>query len=292
MLPLQDRLEWIDGEHFVPNGRIDQAVQVGGTNVFPAYVAEVLAMHPGVAQCAVRLMRPDEGTRLKAFVVAAEGCAPAPLRAELASWLAERLGRPSGRRRFLSARRCRASRVANRPTGSSTPGSDRFLLRRHEHRRGRRLRGRGIGTRMQQVVVVVFFLRPLPAPAHSGSPCRYRSCAVAASRQTPHRSSRRSRASRLPARDARLPGAWPAPPACSRARSAARGWRRIRARPASAARHSPSRPRPRYSRRSRRTSRRWRRWWCRSCRRCRCAPGAWSRPRRCRSASRRAAWSR
>jgi long-chain acyl-CoA synthetase len=89
--PLQDRLDWIDGEHFVPNGRIDQAVQVGGTNVFPAYVAEVLETHPGVAQCAVRLMRPDEGTRLKAFVVPVEGFAPAPLRAELASWLAERL---------------------------------------------------------------------------------------------------------------------------------------------------------------------------------------------------------
>ena len=88
---LQDRLEWIDGEHFVPNGRIDQAVQVGGTNVFPAYVAEVLGMHPGVAQCVVRLMRLDEGTRLKAFVVPAEGLMPALLRAELASWIAQRL---------------------------------------------------------------------------------------------------------------------------------------------------------------------------------------------------------
>jgi 4-coumarate--CoA ligase (photoactive yellow protein activation family) len=89
--PLQDRLDWIDDTQFLPNGRIDQAVQVGGTNVFPAYVAEVLEMHPGVAQCAVRLMRPDEGTRLKAFVVPAEGFAPATLRAELSSWLAERL---------------------------------------------------------------------------------------------------------------------------------------------------------------------------------------------------------
>jgi 4-coumarate--CoA ligase (photoactive yellow protein activation family) len=91
---LQDRLAWIDGEHVVPNGRIDQAVQVGGTNVFPAYVAEVLEMHPAVAQCVVRLMRPDEGTRLKAFVVPAEGWAPALLRAELADWIAERLMPP------------------------------------------------------------------------------------------------------------------------------------------------------------------------------------------------------
>lgn len=89
---LQDRLDWIDDERFVPNGRIDQAVQVGGTNVYPAYVAEVLAMHPAVRNCVVRPMRPDEGTRLKAFVVAAAGLAPAVLRAELAGWIAERLG--------------------------------------------------------------------------------------------------------------------------------------------------------------------------------------------------------
>ena len=89
--PLQDRLDWIDDTQFLPAGRIDQAVQVGGTNVFPAYVAEVLAMHAGVAQCVVRLMRPDEGTRLKAFVVPAQGFAPAQLRDELASWLAARL---------------------------------------------------------------------------------------------------------------------------------------------------------------------------------------------------------
>ena len=91
---LQDRLEWIDGEHVVPNGRIDQAVQVGGTNVFPGYVAGVLEMHPAVAQCAVRLMRPDEGRRLKAFIVTNGDAAPDALRAELAAWLAERLAPP------------------------------------------------------------------------------------------------------------------------------------------------------------------------------------------------------
>ena len=91
---LQDRLDWLDDRRFLPNGRIDQAVQVGGTNVYPAYVAEVLAMHPGVRDCVVRPMRPDEGTRLKAFVVAADGVAPATLRAELAGWIAARLTAP------------------------------------------------------------------------------------------------------------------------------------------------------------------------------------------------------
>jgi long-chain acyl-CoA synthetase len=89
--PLQDRLEWIDDERFVPNGRIDQAVQVGGTNVYPAYVADVLALHPDVRECVVRPMRPDEGARLKAFVVAGEGVATAALRQELDGWIAERL---------------------------------------------------------------------------------------------------------------------------------------------------------------------------------------------------------
>jgi long-chain acyl-CoA synthetase len=92
--PLQDRLEWIDDAHFVPDGRIDAAVQVGGTNVYPAWVADVLALHPAVRECVVRPMRPDEGTRLKAFVVPAEGFAPVLLREELDRWMAERLTPP------------------------------------------------------------------------------------------------------------------------------------------------------------------------------------------------------
>jgi long-chain acyl-CoA synthetase len=42
----------------------------------------------------VRPMRIDEGTRLKAFVVAAAGVVPAALRAELGGWIAERLTPP------------------------------------------------------------------------------------------------------------------------------------------------------------------------------------------------------
>lgn len=92
--PLQDRLEWADGRHFLPAGRIDAAVQVGGVNVFPAYVADVLALHPQVREAAVRLMRPDEGRRLKAFVVAQPGADVDLLRAELPGWTAERLTAP------------------------------------------------------------------------------------------------------------------------------------------------------------------------------------------------------
>ncbi|MDB5792885.1 MAG: hypothetical protein JWQ80_2909 [Massilia sp.] len=89
---LQDRLAWRGPDRFIPNGRIDNAVQVGGINVFPAYVGEVLAMHPQVAQCVVRPMRADEGTRLKAFVVPKQGAhGPAALRAALSNWVGERL---------------------------------------------------------------------------------------------------------------------------------------------------------------------------------------------------------
>jgi long-chain acyl-CoA synthetase len=96
--PLQDKLEWdeVAGDarrRFRPAGRIDQAVQVGGTNVFPAYVADVLRMHPAVRDAAVRLMRPDEGRRLKAFIVPHPDreCDPAALRDTLAAWVGERL---------------------------------------------------------------------------------------------------------------------------------------------------------------------------------------------------------
>jgi 4-coumarate--CoA ligase (photoactive yellow protein activation family) len=93
--PLQDRLEWEDDHRFRPAGRIDAAVQVGGVNVFPSYVAEVLRMHPRVAEASVRLMRPDEGARLKAFVVPADaGVNEDALRAELLDWCAERLTTP------------------------------------------------------------------------------------------------------------------------------------------------------------------------------------------------------
>lgn len=92
--PLPDRLDWTDATHFLPAGRVDDAVQVGGMNVFPAYVAQVLALHPDVREAAVRLMRPDEGLRLKAFVVAAPGADVAVLRAGLPAWAGERLTTP------------------------------------------------------------------------------------------------------------------------------------------------------------------------------------------------------
>ncbi|WP_152594608.1 AMP-binding protein [Massilia sp. BSC265] len=98
--PLQDKLAWSAPGSFRPAGRIDRAVQVGGMNVFPGYVADVLRMHPMVEDASVRPMRPDEGQRLKAFVVPRAGVPlegsqeAARLRAELGAWIAERLSAP------------------------------------------------------------------------------------------------------------------------------------------------------------------------------------------------------
>jgi 4-coumarate--CoA ligase (photoactive yellow protein activation family) len=100
--PLPDIVSWEGGRSFVPLGRKDNAVQVGGVNVFPARVADLLRGHPKVRDCAVRLMRPEEGTRLKAFVVPEEGAPPEfALARELKRWLTERL-EPAARPKSVS----------------------------------------------------------------------------------------------------------------------------------------------------------------------------------------------
>ncbi|MFS2012038.1 4-coumarate--CoA ligase [Azospirillum sp. CT11-132] len=76
---LQDRLVH-STEGFRPAGRLDTVVQVGGVNVSLAAVQAHLSSHPDVEAAAVRPMRPEEGTRLKAFIVPAAG---APVRDEL-----------------------------------------------------------------------------------------------------------------------------------------------------------------------------------------------------------------
>jgi 4-coumarate--CoA ligase (photoactive yellow protein activation family) len=90
-----DRLEWPALREFCVRGRLDDAVPVGGTNVFPAQVRQVLLGHPQVADALVRLMRPDEGSRLKAFIVPRPGADPDALRADLWSWAEARLGTPA-----------------------------------------------------------------------------------------------------------------------------------------------------------------------------------------------------
>jgi len=64
---LMDNLTVIDDETFWVNGRKDNAVQVGGHNVFPAQVRKSLLQHPSVSDCQVYLC--PERARLIATIV-------------------------------------------------------------------------------------------------------------------------------------------------------------------------------------------------------------------------------
>ena len=112
--PLQDALEWQTGRKFLVRGRLDDAVQVGGINVFPARVRQTLLDHPQVADAAVRLMNPLVGSRLKAFVVPTADASWPVLRAELERWVQSRLAAEERPRSFTA--------------GSRLPMSDRSKL--------------------------------------------------------------------------------------------------------------------------------------------------------------------
>ena len=84
----QDRLERLGPRTFNVASRHDDGVQVGGINVFPSRVEAMLKQNPLVQDAAVRLMRPDEGTRLKAYVVPAAAVADTALFvADLHRWI-------------------------------------------------------------------------------------------------------------------------------------------------------------------------------------------------------------
>jgi long-chain acyl-CoA synthetase len=96
-----DLLTWQGKRRFQPTGRLDHAVQVGGINVFPQKVRRALLSHPEVADAAVRLMRPDEGNRLKAFIVPRDPGADAiRLSEKLGVWTGQRLGAAEQPRAF------------------------------------------------------------------------------------------------------------------------------------------------------------------------------------------------
>ncbi len=86
-LLLPDRVRPRGGGRFELAGRLDGAVQVGGVNVYPDRVAARLRDRPGVKDAAVRLMRPEEGVRLKAFIVPEVGADLTALQMELNAWI-------------------------------------------------------------------------------------------------------------------------------------------------------------------------------------------------------------
>lgn len=68
-IPFPDKVEFVPPRGIFPLKRMDRVVQVAGVNVSLEHVEKVLQQHPAVKACRVRLMRPEEGKRLKAFIV-------------------------------------------------------------------------------------------------------------------------------------------------------------------------------------------------------------------------------
>jgi 4-coumarate--CoA ligase (photoactive yellow protein activation family) len=96
-----DRITWTDDRFFRLNGRADNVVQVGGINVFPDAISRRLCEHPSIAEAAVRLMRQDEGARLKAFIVPADNQSDmARLSVELTMWCNIHLSTPERPKAF------------------------------------------------------------------------------------------------------------------------------------------------------------------------------------------------
>jgi long-chain acyl-CoA synthetase len=117
VVALPDALVPCSERMFRLGARHDEAVQVAGVNVFPARVREVLCRHPSVQDAAVRLMRPEEGARLKAFVVPAQGAPPEPeLLADLRAWIARELApveRPTSLRLGTALPRSASGKLAD-----------------------------------------------------------------------------------------------------------------------------------------------------------------------------------
>ena len=90
IVSLPDRVQWHTDRLLVPTGRLDNAVQVGGINVWPERVRDFIETHERVGSCAVRATETQQGIRLKVFVVP-NGLAGDDLQAELRDWFRAKL---------------------------------------------------------------------------------------------------------------------------------------------------------------------------------------------------------
>lgn len=88
---MMDRIAPAGARAFRLAGRRDGMVQVGGVNVSPTAVAERLRERPGVRWAVVRLMRPDEGRRLKAYLWPEVSLSRDALRRDVEGWAAANL---------------------------------------------------------------------------------------------------------------------------------------------------------------------------------------------------------
>jgi 4-coumarate--CoA ligase (photoactive yellow protein activation family) len=88
---LPDSAAWKNDSEFQIKGRVDKAISIRGTNVFPDHVADCLRQHPDIADATVRPLVADEGTGLKAFIVLQRHSENAMTEQSLKNWLSERL---------------------------------------------------------------------------------------------------------------------------------------------------------------------------------------------------------
>lgn len=88
---VKDHIEVHEDGRFTLAGRLDHAVQVGGTNVFPERIAALLRDQPGVNDAIVRLSPLAQGGRLKAFVVPRADVDPEELQWQLEAWVSRGL---------------------------------------------------------------------------------------------------------------------------------------------------------------------------------------------------------
>lgn len=99
---LMDRSSWVDERRFHLGGRCDDAVQVGGINVFPARVRDTLLAHRDVADAAVRI-DPSSG-RLKAFIIPTPDAPGEAVIARVDGWCGQQLRAVERPRRFTLGR--------------------------------------------------------------------------------------------------------------------------------------------------------------------------------------------
>ena len=89
---IPDIVEWPTAQSLRPIRRRDNAVQVGGVNVWPDKIRAFVEQHPQVETCAIRPMATEQGTRLMAFIVPTEDSRnDEALRPTINRWLREQL---------------------------------------------------------------------------------------------------------------------------------------------------------------------------------------------------------
>jgi 4-coumarate--CoA ligase len=83
---LPDLVNWNTGHSLTPRKRRDNAIQVGGVNVWPERVRTFIENHAQVQACTVRPLDTGHGPRLKAFIVPPD-LADGTIEPELRDWL-------------------------------------------------------------------------------------------------------------------------------------------------------------------------------------------------------------